>query len=62
MPEVWFWENDQLLIFVRRASGYVKRSKSSVLPTLDVSFFSSFVADPDQVRAVRSFLAALRKN
>ncbi len=62
VPEVWFWEDNHLLIFQRRAAGYVKRPKSAVLPTLDVEFFSSFVADADQLRAIRNFRAALRRN
>lgn len=62
VPEVWVWEDGQLRIFVRRAGGYARRQKSSVLPSLDVPFFTRFVSDPDQVRAVRAFMAALRKN
>jgi Uma2 family endonuclease len=63
VPEVWFWEDDRLTIHVRKAKGGdAKRMKSALFPTLDVEQFSSHVADPDQPRAVRTFLAALRKN
>ncbi|MFZ5442390.1 MAG: hypothetical protein ACOZQL_20440 [Myxococcota bacterium] len=60
---MWFWENDRLTIHVRKPrGGYVKRSKSALFPTLDIEVFSAHAADPDQPRAVRTFLAALRKN
>lgn len=63
VPEVWFWERDRLTIHVRKPrGGYAKRSKSALFPTLDVETFSAHAADPDQPRAVRTFLAALRKN
>lgn len=63
VPEVWFWENDRLTVFVRKPrGGYARRSKSALLPTLDLETFSAHVADPDQPRAVRTFLAALRRN
>lgn len=60
--EVWFWEDDRLLIFVLKGQRYVRRSRSAVLPTLDPAFLSSFVVDRDQARAVRGFMAALRRN
>lgn len=62
VPEVWFWEDDRLRVFVWRKGGYVRRARSVVLPTLDLRFFSAFVADPNQLRAVRNLLAALRRN
>lgn len=63
VPEVWFWENDRLTVFVRKPrGGYARRSKSALLPELDLETFSAHVADPDQPRAVRTFLAALRRN
>ena len=63
VPEVWFWENDRLTIHVRKPrGGYAKRGKSALFPTLDIETFSAHAADPDQPRAVRTFLAALRKN
>ncbi|MGV3622106.1 MAG: Uma2 family endonuclease [Archangium sp.] len=62
VPEVWFWEANKLLIYQHRTTGYVKRAKSAVLPSLDVKFFSTFIAEPDQLRAVRNFRDALRQN
>ena len=63
VPEVWFWEDDRLTIHVRKPrGGYAKRRKSSLFPTLDLEMFSAHAADPDQNRALRAFLAALRKN
>ncbi|MDP1827692.1 MAG: Uma2 family endonuclease [Archangium sp.] len=63
VPEVWFWEDDRLTIHVRKPrGGYAKRKKSALFPTLDIETFSAHAADPDQPRAVRTFLAALRKN
>ena len=62
VPEVWLWEDDRLRVFVWRKSGYVRRARSVVLQTLDLRFFAPFVADPDQPRAVRNFMAALRRN
>ena len=63
VPEVWFWEHDRLTIHVRKPrGGYAKRTKRALFPTLDIETFSAHAADPDQPRAVRTFLAALRKN
>jgi Uma2 family endonuclease len=63
VPEVWFWEDDRLTIHVRKPRpGYAKRRKSALFPTLDLEIFSAHAADPDQNRALRAFLAALRKN
>jgi hypothetical protein len=32
------------------------------LPTLDLRFIAAFVADPNQLRAVRNLMVALRRN
>ncbi|MDX2010534.1 MAG: Uma2 family endonuclease [Myxococcaceae bacterium] len=62
VPEVWVWENDSLGIYRRRARGYVKRSRSGFLPTLDVKWLEPFVREPDQGRAISAFVAELRRN
>lgn len=62
VPEVWLWENEHLQIYRWRSSGYGKRAKSSFLPTLDVKWLEPFIREPDQGRAIESFVAELRRN
>jgi hypothetical protein len=35
IPEVWFWMDEQLSIFVLRGRRYVQAARSQVLPELD---------------------------
>ncbi len=62
VAEVWFWRDDRLLIFKRSTKGYLRRKRSALLPTLDVQMFERHVAQPDQLRAIESFMAALRSH
>ncbi len=62
VPEVWVWEDNQLAVYVRGRSEYIKGDKSAAFPALDLAFFSTFVADTDQLRALRNFRAALQRH
>ncbi len=37
VPEVWFWDDDQIAVYVLTTSGYEARSRSEVVPDLDLA-------------------------
>lgn len=60
--EVWMFEDERLRVFVLRPAGdaYDQQERSALLPTLDLTLLSQFVAIRSQLLAVKSFRAALR--
>lgn len=36
VPEVWFWENHEITVYVLQSSGYIKFARSPRFPGLDV--------------------------
>jgi Uma2 family endonuclease len=58
--EVWFWRRGELLVHVLTAKGYEQRSRSDVLPHLDLGLLTSFVLAPNQTKAVKAFRAVIR--
>lgn len=62
VPEVWMWESGRLAIYRRgKQGGYASAKKSKLLPTLDVGLLARFVEIPNQLVAVKSYRAALRR-
>jgi Uma2 family endonuclease len=57
--EVWFWREGRIEVHVRRGGGYTRVERSSLLPDLDLELLARFLADEDQTRAARDYLAAL---
>ena len=58
--EVWFWHKGKLSLYALREGGYEPIAKSELLPALDVDELASFVATPDQAKAVLAYRDALR--
>jgi Uma2 family endonuclease len=59
--EVWFWKNNEILIFVLKRGRYVAQKTSALLPALDLDLVRRCLAIEGQSKAVRAFRAALRK-
>ncbi|MGB0561924.1 MAG: Uma2 family endonuclease [Spirulinaceae cyanobacterium] len=59
VPEVWFWEDGVLQIYVLTDAGYQRRGQSQRLPNLDLPLLSRYITYHDQFDAVNEFLAAL---
>ncbi len=60
VPEVWFWEQGELRIFILEAGGYRQTPRSRLLPELDLDLLVTFMQGTSQSRAVRAFRQALR--
>jgi Uma2 family endonuclease len=64
VPEVWFWENNQLKLYHLREEtpaiymstyGYEQIQKSEFLPELNISFLERCTLISDQIQAVQEF-------
>ncbi len=61
VPEVWVYQDGRLRVWVLGAVGYEERSRSAVLPLLDLELLVSYVrTDEPQTKLVKAFRAALR--
>ena len=58
--EVWFWENDKLIVFVLGNQGYKLRERSACLPDLDLALICRLALLPTLNEAVDQLRAALR--
>ena len=61
VPEVWFYQNQQLFIYHLRSTGYEQVTKSDLLPELDLYLFVQCLDIPDQYDATIAFSEALRR-
>lgn len=61
--EVWFWRNNQLSfqLLQPETSTYRESDRSGLLPDLDPSLLTSFVAYSNQTQAVRAYRQALQQ-
>ena len=61
VPEVWSYRRGVLSVHVLEKNRYVKRTKSPLLPELDLELLTSFVRpEEDQTPLVKAFRRALR--
>nr|WP_199250130.1 Uma2 family endonuclease [[Phormidium] sp. ETS-05] len=60
IPEVWFWENNQLAVYHGIGEEYEQVSRSGLLPDLDLELFQRCVGMPSLTAAKREFVKALR--
>ena len=61
VPEVWYWESRELVVYRLVGRTYERRESSQVLPNLDVAQLSAVVASAeDQTAAVRAYRALIR--
>ncbi|HIK08877.1 MAG TPA: Uma2 family endonuclease [Oscillatoriaceae cyanobacterium M33_DOE_052] len=59
ITEVWFWENNQLVVYHWSGEGYEQVSRSALLPDLDLELFQRCVMMPSQLEAMTEFRQAL---
>ncbi|MGB8698340.1 MAG: Uma2 family endonuclease [Thermosynechococcaceae cyanobacterium] len=59
IPEVWFWENNTLSIYVLRADRYDAIRQSTLLPNLDLGAFTSCIRMDSHTQALREFRQTL---
>ena len=62
IPEVWFWENNQLAVYGLREDNYnyEQISRSELLPELDLELLVRCVLMPSRIEARREFLNGIR--
>ncbi len=56
IPEVWFWENNQLAVYALREDNYEEVSRSELLPELDLELLVRCVLMPSRIEAKKEFL------
>ncbi len=59
IPEVWFWENNQLAVYGLREDNYEQVSRSELLPELDLELLVRCVLMPSRIEARQEFLKGL---
>jgi Uma2 family endonuclease len=58
--EVWFWENNEIRVFVLRDGTYVEQATSEQLASLDLKLVCSLVDSPTMNEAVRELRASYK--
>ncbi|PSB52402.1 hypothetical protein C7B67_07150 [filamentous cyanobacterium Phorm 6] len=61
IPEVWFWENNQLAVYGLRENDYELVSKSDLLPELDLELLVRCVLMPSRIEARTEFIQGIRQ-
>ena len=61
IPEVWFWENNQLSVYRLREDNYEQVFKSELLPDLDLELLVCCVLMPSRIEARKEFLKGIRQ-
>lgn len=61
IPEVWFWEDNQLSLYRLRDQDYELISRSELLPELDIALLVRCVLIPSRLEARAEFLKAIRQ-
>lgn len=55
VPEVWFWEDGLLSVYCLQENEYIKVSKSTLLPDLDLELLALYSRMSDQYDAVKEY-------
>lgn len=61
IPEVWFWENNQLAVYGLGEDNYEQVSRSELLPELDLELLVRCVLMPSRIEARTEFLQRIRQ-
>ncbi|MEG4067421.1 Uma2 family endonuclease [Microcoleus sp. Pol11C2] len=61
IPEVWFWENNQLAVYGLREDNYEQVSRSELLPELDLELLVRCVLIPSRIEARTEFINGVRQ-
>ena len=59
IPEVWFWQNGKLTLYVLDRGHYATSATSRLLPRLNVELFSECVVIPSSLESARKFRAGI---
>jgi Uma2 family endonuclease len=59
IPEVWFWENNQITVHTLEQGLYQNVPRSVVLPQLDLALLARCVQMPSRLEAMKTFMDAL---
>ena len=59
VPEVWFWKNGALSVFLLRGEQYESGTRSAALPGIDLTELAGFLDHPTATQAVRAYRAVL---
>ena len=62
IPEVWFWQNNQLFLYHWQESGYVQIYRSEFLPDLDVDLLLKCLQIPDILDARLELLKGISQS
>lgn len=61
VPEVWFWEEGVILVYVLGSEGYRLSRHSALLPNLDIRSIEFHLRMDDQFDAINSFISDIGK-
>jgi Uma2 family endonuclease len=59
ITEVWFWENNTLVLYRLRDEGYVKVDSSELLPDLNITLLIDCILKPSAIEARQEFLKGI---
>jgi Uma2 family endonuclease len=59
IPEVWFWENQQFVLYHWRGDTYEPIEKSELFPTLDFNLLAECLRITDRKEAIKRFRYAI---
>ncbi|MBW4486434.1 MAG: Uma2 family endonuclease [Trichocoleus desertorum ATA4-8-CV12] len=62
IPEVWFWQDDQLVVYCLRGEQYEHSDRSQLLPQLSLETLTTYINHPQSLEAVKEFRQSLRAN
>jgi len=62
VPEVWFWQDDQIRVYSLVAGNYEVREKSGLLPDLDLTFLCECLHQDDPLQASLQFQTRISSN
>ena len=60
IPEVWFWENGALRMYLLAADWYAEVDRSQVLPDLDIVLLARCINIENHLQAMREFRQAIQ--
>lgn len=61
ITEVWFWQNNQLFLYLLKNDNYEQISQSQFFPNLDISLLSRCVLMPSIIAAKTEFMKGIKK-
>ncbi|MBD2514415.1 Uma2 family endonuclease [Nostoc sp. FACHB-973] len=61
IPEVWFWENNQLSLYHLTNDNYEEIAQSKLLPELDINLLVRCVLMPSILEARKEFIKSIRR-